>query len=125
MEPDIPPAKKRRGRPSLGKPVPVVLDEEESNIARLMGAGVLSAGVRLALRASAVRGIEKSQALAAKYGNPVPEPSGKAAEGAKRIRNRLSSRGQAMRQTRIPRIQPKSQPVPSPRQPRRKPRRQL
>jgi hypothetical protein len=62
-----PPTKKQRGRPSLGKAVPVVLDDAENKIARQMGDGVLSAGVRQALRAVAVIGIADALAAAGLY----------------------------------------------------------
>lgn len=45
---DLP--KKTRGRPTLGKPVPVVMNEEERAIAFRLGDGHIAAGVRKALR---------------------------------------------------------------------------
>lgn len=59
--------KKRRGRPALGKPTPVVMDTHEEDIARQMGGGVKSFGVRMALRAVQMMGIENARHLAAQY----------------------------------------------------------
>lgn len=42
--------KKSRGRPALGKPVPVVMNDEERAIALRLGNGHIAAGVRRALR---------------------------------------------------------------------------
>lgn len=59
--------KKKRGRPSLGKPTPVVMDAHEEEIARQMGDGVKSFGVRMALRAVQVIGVDKARELAQGY----------------------------------------------------------
>ena len=63
--------KKKRGRPSLGKPTPVVMDALEEEIARQMGDGVKSLGVRMALRAVQVIGVDKARKLAERY-KPSP-----------------------------------------------------
>ena len=43
-------ASARRGRPTLGRPVLVVLSEAEINMAKELGGGVIAGGVRLALQ---------------------------------------------------------------------------
>lgn len=53
-----------RGRPFLGKAVLVRLDEQETQIAKALGAGIVSAGVRVALHAASAHGIESSVAAA-------------------------------------------------------------
>lgn len=63
--------KKGRGRPSLGKPTPVVMDAHEEAIARQMGVGVKSLGVRMALRAVYVMGVDKALDLARTYKQDV------------------------------------------------------
>jgi hypothetical protein len=55
----------------LGKPVPVRLDPLENEIARQLGDGIISEGVRLALRAAQINGIEVSLAAAKKFGQAV------------------------------------------------------
>lgn len=59
--------KKRRGRPTLGKPTPVVMNVHEEEVARQMGNGVKSFGVRMALRAVQAIGIDKARELAKSY----------------------------------------------------------
>ena len=50
--------KRGRGRPSLGKPILIRLNEQETEVARLMGDGLVSAGVRMALHAVSAVGFE-------------------------------------------------------------------
>lgn len=63
----MPPKEKKRGRPSLGRPVPVVLSEDEREVALWMGDGVVSHGVRVALRAAKAIGVEEAKEAASQF----------------------------------------------------------
>jgi len=43
-------ARQRRGRPALGRPVLVVMNDAEIGMAKELGGGVIAAGVRRALQ---------------------------------------------------------------------------
>lgn len=62
--PEVMPVKRGRGRPSLGKPVPVVMNDEERAVAKSLGDGNIAAGVRSALRIIGAIGPEEALRLA-------------------------------------------------------------
>ena len=62
--PDPSATKPRRGRPSLGKPVLVVLGELEVAQAKRLGEGVIAEGVRRALRAVSGMSVAEAAQLA-------------------------------------------------------------
>lgn len=65
--------KRRRGRPKTGAAIPVRLSDAENEIARSMGIkgnpekGVVSLGVRMALRAVYVLGVDRALELANRF----------------------------------------------------------
>lgn len=81
--PDVLPVKRGRGRPSLGKPVPVVMNDEERAMALGLGDGNIAAGVRSALRIIGAIGPEEALRLAEHAGDVVQsEPSAGGAPAA-------------------------------------------
>lgn len=58
------PSQRGRGRPSLGKPVPVVMSDQERAIALEIGDGKVARGARTALLIVAAIGTERAVALA-------------------------------------------------------------